>query len=157
MVAMNRVTLIGNLTRNPELRETTGGATVGNFGLAMNERYKTRNGEDKEDVCFVDIEVWGRQAEACGQHLHRGAPALIEGRLRSNTWEDKQTGKPRTKMLVRADRVQFLGFGNRVEGNNNQPQQAHQQQPAPPQRNTARVNNHNNQYHPAQPQGQTAR
>ena len=116
MVSMNRVMVAGNLTRDPVVRKTNGGTAVGNFGLAVNDRYATRQGEEREEVCFVEIEVWGKQAESCGQYLTKGAPAFVEGRLRSDRWEDRDTGKPRSRMLVRAERVQFLPAPNRAPG-----------------------------------------
>lgn len=115
MMTLNRVMLAGNLTRDPELRRTPNGAAVAVFGLAANERFATRQGEQREEVCFVDIEIWGKQAEACCQYLSKGAPAFVEGRLRCDRWEDKQTGQRRSRLLVRADRVQFLQ-GGRVAG-----------------------------------------
>lgn len=108
MMTLNRVMLAGNLTRQPDLRETPSGATVANFGLAMNERYTSRQGEEREDVCFVDVEVWGKQAEMCGQYLSKGNPAFVEGRLRCDRWEDRGTGQTRSRLVVRAERVQFL-------------------------------------------------
>ena len=109
MLTMNKVLIAGNLTRDPVMRKTQGGVPVGNFGLALNEQYRTRNGEDREETCFVEVEVWGRQAESCSQYLSKGRPALVEGRLRTNEWEDRKTGDRRTALRVRADRVQFLG------------------------------------------------
>ncbi len=109
MASLNKVFLLGNLTRNPDLRYTTGGAAVCKFGLAVNRRYSTSSGEDREETCFVDIEIWGRQAETCDKYLNKGAPALIEGRLQYDQWEDRETGKKRSRLLVRAERVQFLG------------------------------------------------
>ncbi|NOY79521.1 MAG: single-stranded DNA-binding protein, partial [Kiritimatiellaeota bacterium] len=96
MASLNRVFLIGNLTRDPELRYTTGGAAVCNLGLAVNRRYTTSQGEDREEVCFVDIEVWGKQAEICKQYLSKGAPAFVEGRLRYDSWDDRDTGRKRS-------------------------------------------------------------
>jgi len=108
MASLNKVFLLGNLTRNPELRYTPGGAAVCNFGIAVNRRFSTAQGEDREETCFVEIEVWGRQAQLCQQYLTKGAPALVEGRLRYDSWEDRETGRRRSRLLVRADRVQFL-------------------------------------------------
>ncbi|MCF7854718.1 MAG: single-stranded DNA-binding protein [Candidatus Pacebacteria bacterium] len=108
MSSLNKVFLMGNLTRDPELRQTPGGASVCTFGIAVNRRYKTSQGEDREETCFVDIETWGRQAETCHQHLRKGAPALVEGRLQQDRWEDKETGQARSRLLVRALQVQFL-------------------------------------------------
>ena len=108
MASLNKVFLMGNLTRDPELRHTTSGSALCVFGLASSRRYVTSRGEEREDVCFVDVEVWGRQAESCQNYLTKGAPALIEGRLQFDQWEDRETGSRRSRLLVRADRVQFL-------------------------------------------------
>ena len=107
-MTMNKVMVAGNLTRDPVVRQTQTGFAVGSFGLAMNERYTTRQGAEREDVCFVEVEVWGKQAQTCGQYLRKGAPAFVEGRLRTDQWEDRQTGQQRNRLVVRADRVQFL-------------------------------------------------
>lgn len=110
MSSLNKVFLMGNLTRDPELRQLpNSGTSVCKLGLAVNRRYSTRGGEDREEVCFVDIEAWGRQAETCGRYLRKGSPALVEGRLKLDTWEDRETGRNRSRLLVHAERVQFLG------------------------------------------------
>lgn len=108
MMSLNRVTVIGNLTRDPDVRKTASGRPVGGLRVAVNERYTTRGGEAKEEVCFLDVEVWGRQAEACGNHLGKGASVFVEGRLRQERWEDRESGAPRSRLVVCADRVQFL-------------------------------------------------
>ena len=108
MAALNKVFLIGNLTRDPELRYVPGGAAVATFGLAISYNYKTQSGESRQEVCFVKIVVWGRQAETCSQYLSKGRPVFIEGRLQYRSWED-QDGKKRNTLEIRADRVQFLG------------------------------------------------
>jgi len=108
MLEVNKVMMAGNLTRDPRVQQTPSGTAVGSFGVALNERYVTRDGESRDQVCFVEVEVWGRQAEACAQFLTKGAPAFVEGRLRHDRWEDKETGQPRSRLFVRADRVQFL-------------------------------------------------
>ena len=108
MLAVNRVMAAGNLVRDPEIRATSGGATVGTFTLALNERFQRRDGTEKEEVAFVDVEVWGRQAKACGDCLHKGSAAFVEGRLKLNRWEDRETGKPRSRLYIRGDRVQFM-------------------------------------------------
>lgn len=113
MADLNKVFLIGNLTRDPEYRPIGERNAVTKLGLATNRKYTTRNGEEREEVCFVDIEVWGRQAEACNQYLRKGAPAFVEGRLKLDQWEDSQTGQKRSRMLVNAERVQFLGSPSR--------------------------------------------
>lgn len=109
MAALNKVFLLGNLTRDPELRYTSGGTAICRFGLAVNRRFATARGEEREETCFVDIDVWGKQAESCGNFLRRGAPALIEGRLQFDQWDDRETGQKRSKLRVHAERVQFLG------------------------------------------------
>lgn len=108
MASLNKVFLMGNLTRDPELRNTNSASTLCVFGLASNHRYVTSSGEERDEVCFVDVEVWGRQAESCQNYLTKGAPALVEGRLQYDQWEDRETGGRRSRLLVRADRVQFL-------------------------------------------------
>jgi single-strand DNA-binding protein len=105
---MNRVFLMGNLTRNPELRKTPTGVPVSDLGLAVNERYKNKSGEVVESVCFADVVVWGRQAETCGQYLGKGSPVFVEGRLQLDQWKT-DSGEKRSRLRVRADRVQFLG------------------------------------------------
>lgn len=107
MASMNRVFLVGNLTRDPEVRYLTSGQAVADLRLAVTSKYRTQSGEDKEDTVFVDVNVWGRTAENCGQYLSKGAPALVEGRLKLDQWE--KDGKKNSKLFVVADRVQFLG------------------------------------------------
>lgn len=113
MASLNKVMLIGNLTRDPEVRYTPSGRAVAEMGLAVNDNYKDREGNLVERTCFVDIEVWGRQAENCAEYLSRGAPCFVEGSLKLEQWETKQ-GEKRSKLRVRAVRVQFLG-GRRTE------------------------------------------
>ena len=139
MASLNRVLLLGNLTRDPDLKYTQGGTAICNFGLAMNRRFKTRDGQDQEEVCFVDIEVFGRQAETCKNYLQKGAPALVEGRLKLDRWEDRNTGQPRSRLRVTALRVQFMGSPGGGDDFNNsgedRPQQA--AQPAPSRSQTS--------------------
>ncbi len=108
MTSLNHVTVMGKLTREPELRQIGNGATVGKMALALNRRITTPQGEGRDEVCFVDVEVWGKQAQVCGQFLQKGSTALVEGHLRFEQWQDKQTGKNRHRLLVRADRVHFM-------------------------------------------------
>ena len=108
MANLNRVFLAGNLTRDPEVRYTPTGTAVTDLGLAVNDTYKTKTGEIKETTTFVDIVVWGRQAETCGEYLSKGSPALIEGRLQLEQWQT-ESGEKRSRLRVHADRVQFLG------------------------------------------------
>lgn len=108
MANLNRVFLIGNLTRDPELRYIPSGTAVVNFGMAINTSIPNKAGGDpKEEVCFVRVVVWGKQAESCKQYLSKGRPVFVEGRLIYRSWE--QEGKTRTTLEVKADRVQFLG------------------------------------------------
>ena len=106
MASFNKVMLMGNLTRDPELRYTSNGSAVASFGLAVNRKFK-QGDELKEDVCFVDITVWGKQGENCAEYLSKGRPAFIEGRLQFSTWESE--GQKRSKLEVVANTVQFLG------------------------------------------------
>jgi len=108
MASYNKVVLIGNLTKDPELRYTPQGTAVVNLRLAVNRRYRDKNQELKEEVCFVTAVVWNKQAETCNQYLHKGSPILVEGRLQSRSWEDN-SGQKRSVLEVRAERVQFLG------------------------------------------------
>jgi single-strand DNA-binding protein len=107
MMSLNRVLLIGNLTKDPELRYTPSGTPVASLRLAVNSTFKDQTGARKEETCFVTIIVWSRQAEICNQYLKKGRPVFVEGRLIYRSWE--ADGKTRSTMEVRADRVQFLG------------------------------------------------
>jgi single-strand DNA-binding protein len=108
MANFNRVILIGNLTRDPELRYTPNGAPVCNFDLAVNRSFTTQAGERRDEVCYITIVSWGKQAETCKEYLKKGRAALIEGRLIQRSWETPE-GQKRSKHEVVADRVQFLG------------------------------------------------
>lgn len=110
MANLNKVMLIGNLTRDPDLKYTAGNQAVCELGLAVNRRYKTKEGEDREETTFVDCEAWGRQAEVLKQYMTKGRPLFIEGRLKLDTWEDKE-GQKRSKMRVVIENFQFLGSG----------------------------------------------
>jgi single-strand DNA-binding protein len=111
MSSYNRVTLIGNLTRHPELRKTKSGNPVTELGLALNRVWQNENGQKQEDVTFVEVTLWGRNAENAAQYLQKGRSVLIEGRLQLETWQDKQSGQDRSKLKVVADHLQFLGAG----------------------------------------------
>ncbi len=108
MAEMNIVLLMGNLTRDPDVRYTPSGTAICTLGLAVNRRYQTRNGEDREETCFLDIDVFGKQAESCKNYLRKGAPVMIEGRLRLDQWKDKTSGDNRSKLKVTATSVNFL-------------------------------------------------
>jgi single-strand DNA-binding protein len=112
MANFNKVLLIGNLTRDPELRFGSGGkegSAVCRFGLAVNRRWRNQSGEQQEDTCFVDIVAFGRLAETCNEYLRKGRPVFVEGRLNYSTWEDRESGQKRSKLEVVGENVQFLG------------------------------------------------
>jgi len=108
MANLNKVFLIGNLTRNPELRYTPSGVAVIDVDLATSRTYTTRAGDKKEEVCYVRVVAWGKQAETCGEYLTKGSPVFIEGRLQLDSWETNE-GEKRSKLKVQAQRIQFLG------------------------------------------------
>ena len=109
MSSYNKVILMGNLTRDPELRSLPSGTTVVNFGLAVSERWKDKNtGEQREEVCFVDIDAFGRQGEVVNEYFSKGKPILVEGRLRFRQWET-DSGEKRSKLSVTLDRFSFVG------------------------------------------------
>jgi|SRR5580658_5670802 len=117
MASFNKVILAGNLTRDPELRYTPKGTAIARLGIACNRKWKSETGEMKEEVTFVDVDAFGKQAETIGQYLKKGRPILIEGRLRYDTWEDKQSGQKKSKLGVVLETFQFLDSGgNRGEG-----------------------------------------
>ena len=135
MANYNRVLLMGNLTRNPEIRYTPTGTAVADLGLAINENFKNKAGETVEQTCFVDVVVWGRQAETSAEYLQKGSAVFVEGRLQLDQWENQQ-GEKRSKLRVRADRVQFLGSpGKSTESSMapaaSAPQDVAPQQPVP--------------------------
>ena len=104
---LNRVILAGNLTRDPQVRFLANELAVAEFGLAINRRFKDANGEAKEETTFVDVECWGRTAELVGQYLVRGSGCFLEGRLKLDVWDDRETGAKRSKLRVVADNIQF--------------------------------------------------
>jgi single-strand DNA-binding protein len=108
MASFNKVILAGNLTRDPELRYTPKGTAVARIGLAVNRTYSTETGEKKEEVTFVDVDAWGRQAEVISQYLKKGRPILMEGRLRLDQWEDKNTHQKQSKLKVVLESFSFL-------------------------------------------------
>jgi single-strand DNA-binding protein len=114
MASLNNVVLLGNLTRDPEVRYTPSGTPVATLGLAVNNR--TKQGDEwKDDPCFIDVVVFGKQAESCGEYLSKGQPVLVEGRLRYRSWEG-QDGQKRSKHEISAFRVQFMPKGGRGPG-----------------------------------------
>ena len=143
MASVNKVMLIGNLTRDPEVRYTPKGSAVADVGLAINRYFTMENGEKREETTFVDVVLWGRQAELAQQYLSKGRPVYIEGRLQLDSWEDKNTGQKRSKLRVVGENMQFLGSPKDSGGGGGggyqqqqqapqQPQQPQQQQPSSP-------------------------
>ena len=113
MAGYNKVILIGNLTRDPELRYTPQGVAIAKIGLAVNRTWKNEAGETKEEVTFVDVDAFRRQAETLAQYLKKGSPLMVEGRLKLDQWDDKQTGQKRSRLGIVLEGFQFLGGGNR--------------------------------------------
>ncbi len=111
MAYLNKVFLIGNLTRDPELRVTPKGTAICQFGLAVNRQFKDESGQNRDETTFIDIEAWGKQGELVAKYLTKGSPAMVEGRLKLDQWEDKQSGQKRSKLKVVLDNVQFLSSG----------------------------------------------
>ena len=111
MPSLNKVLLMGNLTRDPELRVTPKGTPICQFGLAINRQFKLESGESREEVIFVDIEAWGRQGETIAKYCTKGRPLYVEGRLKLDQWEDKNTKEKKSKMKIVLEQFQFLGDG----------------------------------------------
>ncbi len=109
MANVNKVILIGNVTRDPEVKFTSKGSAVADLGLAINRNYTLDNGEKREETTFVDVELWGRLAEIAGEYAKKGRLVYIEGRLRMDTWDDKASGQKRSRMKVVAENLQLLG------------------------------------------------
>jgi single-strand DNA-binding protein len=148
MSNFNKVILMGNLTRDPQLRYLANQTAVADFGIACNRRWKGPNGEDKEEVTFVDVTAWGKQAEVINQYFQKGKPIFVEGRLKYDTWEDKQGGGKRSKLSVVIENFQFVGGkdgggggggggGDHSAGDNQTRPPRPQQQSRPPQRPAA--------------------
>jgi single-strand DNA-binding protein len=131
MANLNKVMLIGNLTRDPELRYTPKGTAVAELGLAVNRVRNNDQGERIEETTFIDVTLWARQAELAQQYLGKGRPVYIEGRLQMDTWDDKTTGQKRSKLKVVGENMQFLSDGRgggQPRGESSSPGQ----QPSPP-------------------------
>lgn len=114
--SFNKVLLIGNLTRDPETRQTNGGQSVVSFGLAVNRQFMSGRGEQREEVTFIDLEAWGRTGEVVAQYCRKGSPLFVEGRLRYDQWQDRDTGQRRSRLTVTAESIQLLGSPNRGAG-----------------------------------------
>jgi single-strand DNA-binding protein len=139
MPNLNKVMLMGNLTRDPEMKYTPKGTAIANFGIAINRNYTTESGEKREEVTFVDLEAFGRTAEIIGEYFKKGRPIFIEGRLKLDTWDDKQTGQKKSKLRVIVDSFEFLGSreggGGAGEPSESRPAGAGFKKPSqPPQR-----------------------
>ena len=115
MANLNKVMLIGNLTRDPELRVTPKGTAICTFSIAVNRKFKDESGGEREEVTYVDIEAWGKSGENISKYVTKGRPLFVEGRLRLDQWEDKTTKEKRSRMKVVLENFQFLG-GGRGEG-----------------------------------------
>ena len=114
MASMNKVFLIGNLTRDPELKHLPSGTAVADLRMAVSRKFRTQTGEMKEDVCYVNVTAWGRQAETCDEYLSKGSPLLVEGRLQFEEWEKE--GQRQSRLSVVAERTQFLGSPRQTQG-----------------------------------------
>ena len=109
MASVNKVILIGNLTRDPEIKYTPKGTAIADIGLAVNRTYSTDSGEKREEVTFIDVTLWGRVAEIVGEYCKKGRPLYVEGRLQLDTWDDKTSGQKRSKLKVIGENIQLLG------------------------------------------------
>lgn len=134
MATYNKVILIGNLTRDVELRTTQKGTAIAQFGIAINRQYKSEDGTQKDETTFVDVEAWGKQAELVAKYLAKGAPAMIEGRLKLDQWEDKTSGQKRSRLKVVLENVQFLGGKRDAQTTDREPYS----EPAPKQAEAAK-------------------
>jgi single-strand DNA-binding protein len=135
MASFNKVILLGNLTRDPEVRYTPKGTAVTELGMAVNRVYTAENGEKREDTTFVDVTLWGRTAEIAGEYLKKGRPVFIEGRLQLDTWDDKQSGQKRSKLKVVGEGLQLLGGrpgGGAAGGGDEEGGSRPSSRPAPP-------------------------
>lgn len=118
MPSFNKVILMGNLTKDPQSKQTQSGTSICSFTLAVSRKF-TSNGQQQEETCFVDITAFGKTAEICGQYLFKGSPVLIDGRLKLDQWQDKNTGENRQKLSVLAENIQLMGGRREDNGNQN--------------------------------------
>ncbi len=131
MPDMNKVFLAGRLTRDPELRYIPSGTAVCELGLAVSRKYRTKEGEQREETLFINVTCWGKTAEFVGENFHKGRPIVVEGRLKSDEWEDKNTGQKRTSIEVTADRVQSLDWEDRGTAKASKPEPRAIEEPVP--------------------------
>jgi len=122
MASFNKVILMGNLTRDPELRYTSSGYAIANLAIATNRKWKDQEGNPKEEVTYIDISAFGKQAEVIGQYFQKGKGIHIEGRLKLDQWEDKSTGQKRSRLGVVLERFEFIGGGQTGGGSGGAPQ-----------------------------------
>jgi single-strand DNA-binding protein len=134
MANLNKVMLIGNLTRDPELRHTPKGTAVSEISLAINRNWTNDQGQKQEDTTFVEVTLWGRQAEVVQQYVTKGSPIYIEGRLQLDSWDDKETGKKRSKLRVIGENFQFLSGKPGVSGGGDYSERSQSASSAPQQR-----------------------
>ena len=137
MASYNKVILIGNLTRDPEVKYTPKGTAITDIGLAVNRVFTPDSGEKREEVTFIDITLWGRTAEIVGQYCKKGRPLMVEGRLQLDTWDDKQTGQKRSKLKVVGENIQLLGGKRDDESDTESDKTERQRRPTPPPRQPA--------------------
>ncbi len=137
MASFNRVILMGNLTRDPEMRQTQNGTSICRFSIAVNRSFSSQDGSQRDETCFVDVDSFGRTAENISKYFSKGKPILVEGRLRQDSWEDKQ-GQKRTKLVVVLERFEFIGSARDQQsggyddgGYAPSPARSRQQHPAP--------------------------
>lgn len=131
MANLNKVMLIGNLTRDPELRVTPKGTAICTFSLAVNRKFKDESGGEREEVTYVDIEAWGKAGENISKYCTKGRPLFVEGRLRLDQWEDKNTKEKRSRMKVVCENFQFLGSGRGDSGGGGEGGEGRSYSPAP--------------------------
>lgn len=136
MANVNKVILIGNVTRDPEVKFTSKGSAVTDIGLAINRNYTLDSGEKREETTFVDVELWGRLAEIAGEYAKKGRPLYIEGRLRMDTWEDKASGQKRSRLKVVGENLQLLGSRSDGAPRSHSGDESHESHDAPPQRSS---------------------
>jgi single-strand DNA-binding protein len=137
MANLNKVMLIGNLTRDPELRHTPKGTAVSEISMAINRVWNNDQGQKQEETTFVEVTLWGRQAELAQQYLTKGRPVYIEGRLNLDTWDDKETGKKRSKLRVIGENMQFLSSGTGAGGGGGGSSERSSQASSPSQRQSS--------------------
>src|SRR5689334_3575101 len=157
MASFNKVLLMGNLTRDPQLKYLPSQTAVVEFGIACNRKFRTANGEDKEEVTYVDITSFGKQAEVINQYFQKGKPLFIQGRLKFDSWEDKQGGGKRSKLTVVIENFQFIGSRDGGGGGGGGGQEGggeHDQRPQRPQQGRPQQSRPQNAPPPQQPFGE---